>query len=196
MLSELSSPECGSSLGLVRRFRSARPLIFARASRNSTPMVASVRTWNSAVCWVSPGWVVARMERDAVGSDGERYSWARLYVGEIAADAHVAVRVRDRGRGRRVRLRRDCGASRSSRLAVTNQACQSSSTVGRDARGYDAIMTCRGSRTTWCTSIVGDSPVIPSTAARTCESRSRELAQYNHFELRVLCCSWQSPESA
>ena len=48
----------------------------------SDAMVASVRTWNSAVCWISPAWVVARFERESVGLDGEQYEWTRIYVGE------------------------------------------------------------------------------------------------------------------
>jgi hypothetical protein len=46
-------------------------------------MVASARTWLSSVCWVSPAWSVARLERDAVGEDGEQYAWAELIVFEI-----------------------------------------------------------------------------------------------------------------
>jgi hypothetical protein len=46
-------------------------------------MVASTRTWLSAVCWVSPGWTVTRFEREAVGRDGEQYTWTRLLVAEI-----------------------------------------------------------------------------------------------------------------
>jgi hypothetical protein len=37
--------------------------------------VAALRTWNSAVCWVSRDWCVARLEREAVGQDGETYAW-------------------------------------------------------------------------------------------------------------------------
>jgi hypothetical protein len=46
-------------------------------------MVASIRTWYSAVCWLSPTCYIVRMEREAVGLDGERYAWTRLYVGEL-----------------------------------------------------------------------------------------------------------------
>ncbi len=45
-------------------------------------MVASVRVWNSAVCWLSPTRLVARHEREAIGQDGERYEWTSLLVGE------------------------------------------------------------------------------------------------------------------
>lgn len=82
MLSELSSP----GMRFESRSRSAFPDRSAADLRESLQeldaMVTSVRTWNSAVRWVSPAWVVARMERDAVGPDGERYEWTRIYVGE------------------------------------------------------------------------------------------------------------------
>ena len=41
-------------------------------------MVASARSWYSAVCWLSPTWFVGRYEREAVGRDGERYAWTHI----------------------------------------------------------------------------------------------------------------------
>jgi hypothetical protein len=46
-------------------------------------MVASTRNWASAVHWVTPTICVHRHERHAVGLDGERYAWTRLYTSEI-----------------------------------------------------------------------------------------------------------------
>ncbi len=88
-------------------------------------MVASARAWSSAMCWLSPTWGVARLEREAVGRDGEKYAWARLQVVEFrdgrlaslcrfevddeeAAFAYAEERVR----------------AASSRLAVTNRASE------------------------------------------------------------------------
>jgi hypothetical protein len=51
--------------------------------RDLEASVASLRTWNSAVCWVSPDCGVARLERDAVGQDGETYSWTWLAVSSV-----------------------------------------------------------------------------------------------------------------
>jgi hypothetical protein len=45
--------------------------------------VAALRTWNSAVCWVSRDWCVARLEREAVGQDGETYAWTWLGVSAL-----------------------------------------------------------------------------------------------------------------
>ncbi|MFI5506966.1 ATP-binding protein [Mycobacterium sp. NPDC051804] len=46
-------------------------------------MVDSSRSWHSAVQWLTPHWVVARLEREAVGPDGERYAWSWLDVYEF-----------------------------------------------------------------------------------------------------------------
>ncbi|ORB68822.1 nuclear transport factor 2 family protein [Mycolicibacterium tusciae] len=78
-------------------------------------MVTSSRSWHSAVRWLSPQWVVARLEREAVGSDGERYAWSWLDVYEFkgrltsacrfdiedeeAAFAYAEERVREAGDG-------------------------------------------------------------------------------------------------
>ncbi len=37
----------------------------------------------SAAHWLSPTWVFARVEREAVGRDGDTYAWAWLLVSEI-----------------------------------------------------------------------------------------------------------------
>ncbi|OQZ91701.1 hypothetical protein BST11_07360 [Mycobacterium alsense] len=46
-------------------------------------MVASVRTWLSAVCWLSPTWCVTRLDREAVGPEAEQYAWTGTLVIEI-----------------------------------------------------------------------------------------------------------------
>jgi len=46
-------------------------------------MMESVRTWSSAICWLSPTWSVARQEREAVGQGGELFSWTRLMASEV-----------------------------------------------------------------------------------------------------------------
>jgi len=52
--------------------------------------VASMQSWHSAMCWMSPTCCVSRNERTAVGGDGERYTWTRLYVFEIRDGRGVA----------------------------------------------------------------------------------------------------------
>ncbi len=73
-------------LRIENRSRNAFPDRSATQLRDSIKelhaMVASVRSWHSAVCWISPTWTVFRHEREAVGHDGERYEWVRVLVGE------------------------------------------------------------------------------------------------------------------
>ena len=51
--------------------------------RRPEAMVASTRTWPSAVCWLPNGWFVVRLEREAVGRDGETYAWTWLNVSAV-----------------------------------------------------------------------------------------------------------------
>ena len=46
-------------------------------------MVKSLRSWFSSVHWLSPTLNVGRLEREGVGTDGERYTWVRILVDEI-----------------------------------------------------------------------------------------------------------------
>lgn len=66
------------------RSRSAFPDRDADALRTSleqlTAMVGSVRYWFSSISWVSPTTAVTRMDREAVGKDGEEYEWSRILV--------------------------------------------------------------------------------------------------------------------
>lgn len=43
-------------------------------------VVESWRTWNSAMCWLSPNCGVCRSERVGSGRDGEKYVWSDLVV--------------------------------------------------------------------------------------------------------------------
>lgn len=83
LFGELSSPD----LRVENRSLVAFPDRSASDLRESfghlDEMTASMRTWLSAVCWVSPAWSVSRLEREALGPDGERYDWTRLLVTEV-----------------------------------------------------------------------------------------------------------------
>ena len=46
-------------------------------------MVASSRTWLSVMRWLSAECSVTRLEREAIGNDGELYTWTRLLVSEV-----------------------------------------------------------------------------------------------------------------
>jgi hypothetical protein len=75
---------CTPDLHLENRSRSAFPDRSAGDLRASildlNTMVASTRTWMSAVRWLSPVCSIVRLEREAVGQDGEQYAWTRLLV--------------------------------------------------------------------------------------------------------------------
>jgi hypothetical protein len=89
LFGELSTPEMRAE----NRSRSGIPDRSASALRAGfgelNAMVASSRTWFSAVCWVSPALIVPRLEREAVGRDSEQYTWTRLVVTEIR-DGRIA----------------------------------------------------------------------------------------------------------
>ncbi|TXI42877.1 MAG: hypothetical protein E6Q57_14015, partial [Mycobacterium sp.] len=74
-------------LEIENRSRSVFPTRTAAELRRSVEelgaMVTSYRVWSPALRWLSPNWVVARHEREAVGSNGETLTWSRLYAGEI-----------------------------------------------------------------------------------------------------------------
>src|SRR4029077_9478502 len=112
-------------------------------------MVPSVRTWFGAVCWMSPDWVVTRVDRDAVGQYGEQYRWTRVAViavhngrlasvcqfeleDEAAAFAYAEERMR----------------ATSSRLAVTNRASQTAQALHRamSAADLEATIGCFSDR--------------------------------------------------
>ena len=68
---ELTVPELRDREPVALGFPDRSAAEFRASIEELDAMVASVRTWNSAVCWLSPNWVVARFEREAVGLDGE-----------------------------------------------------------------------------------------------------------------------------
>ena len=144
----------------------------ARQLRGAHAMVASARTWVSALHWVSPTWLVCRLEREAVGLDGEQYRGRGSTLRVPRRATHVGVRVRDRRRGGGVRLRRGAGAG-----------------GGQPARGHeprqrrgDARLTRRCTPTTStplsrptrissCTTIGGGSAVTRSRIGTGCGRR-------------------------
>ena len=86
-------------LQIENRSRSPIPLRTATDLPASTEqlntMVDSVRTWNSAVCWLSPTWSIGRTERQAVGPDGETYAWTYVIPTEIRDGRIVSIGVFD-----------------------------------------------------------------------------------------------------
>jgi ketosteroid isomerase-like protein len=84
LFDELFTPE----VRVENRSRSAIPNRSAREMRaglrDLDELVASSRTWISAMLWLTPDWNVTRWDREAVGPDGEQYAWTRLCVMEVS----------------------------------------------------------------------------------------------------------------
>ncbi|OBF37678.1 hypothetical protein A5724_10915 [Mycobacterium sp. ACS1612] len=83
----------GAYRELERRYYAGEGAAFAEAGEaqtewlvalnSATATAVSSRTWLSALLWVSPACCVDRIEREAVGNDGEPYAWTRLSVVEF-----------------------------------------------------------------------------------------------------------------
>ncbi len=161
-------------------------------------MVTSKRTWYSAMCWQSPTCCISRMEREAVGQDGEPYAWAWIYVVEVrdglmtsscqfdlddedAAFAYAETLV----------------TPRPSRLAVSNRASQTLEQARKAMQANDAHATSGfyADRFTYDDRrrISGDSIDDRAGLERAAE---RILAQYTQFEARTLAVRGESLQLA
>ena len=74
-------------LRIESRSRSLFPIPHRRGTPRSVEelgaMVESYRVWGPAACWLSSEWMVGVTTREAIGRDGEKYEWARIYVARI-----------------------------------------------------------------------------------------------------------------
>ena len=151
-------------------------------------MVASARAWSSAMCWLSPTWGVARLEREAVGRDGERYAWARLQVvefrdGRLASLCRFEVDDEDAA----FAYAEEKVRAASSRLAVTNRSCATvhAMNTAMQSRDIDGVVQC-------CSDLLvyddrrrlGGDPIDGRAAFRS--AFERILEQYSRFEWRIL----------
>ncbi|MDT5281832.1 MAG: hypothetical protein QOJ20_3027 [Mycobacterium sp.] len=152
-------------------------------------LVGSVREWLSAMCWVSPSWFVAHLDREAVGREGEQYEWTRLVVGEVrdgrlasvcdfdledededAAFAYAEERVRA-----------------ASRLAVTNRASESveAGWLAMRAHDVDGLVAVYSDRFEYDDRRrLSGYPIESSAALRA--AAERILEQYPDVEWRTL----------
>jgi class 3 adenylate cyclase/ketosteroid isomerase-like protein len=106
--------------------------------RELTTVVASVRTWVSAVCWVSQDWGVGRLEREAVGRDGEPYAWTWLNVCASRDGQFVSGCLFDpEDEEQAFAYAEERARTAVSRLAVTNRASRTHSEVMRALQSHD-----------------------------------------------------------
>jgi ketosteroid isomerase-like protein len=139
MFGELGAPELRfenrSSSGFPDRSAAA----FRATFEELTEMVTSVRSWHSAVCWLSQNSSVVRFEREAVGRDGEHYTWSWLVVSETR-DGRLALvcqfDIDDEGSAFAYAEQRVRETSR--RLVVENRASRVWRAVGQAMREHDA----------------------------------------------------------
>jgi ketosteroid isomerase-like protein len=183
-LGELSAPD----FRIENRSRSpfaARTLADFRASAEElNSMVATARLWNAAVSWISPTSGVMRQQREAVGFDGEKYAWTRLYAWEVRDGklAHICqFEVDDEAAAfayaeERMRARR----ATTSRLALTNSASRRYDAMARaaQARDVEAMIGCYADGFEYDDRRrTGGNPIDDLRTA--CE---QILAQYSRFE--------------
>ena len=161
---------------------------FRASVENLHAMVAWARSWESAVCWLSPTLDVSRYEREAVGQEGERFTWTHILVNEIrdgridsaclfdlddeeAAFAYAEERVR----------------ATTSRLAVANRASTTTDALGLASRtaDVDGAVSCYADRCVFDDRrrLSGD-PI--SGAAELRAATQRIFEQYSQFDWRTL----------
>ena len=148
-------------------------------------MVDSARAWCSAMCWISPAWAVARLEREAIGPDGEKYAWARLHVfeirgGRLASDCRFDVEDEESAFAYADERMR----ASTSRLAVRNRASERVEALLRAMRAADvgAAVECYADPLAYDDRrrLSGD-PVRSVADMRAAVERI--LKQYNHFDV-------------
>ena len=145
------------------------------------------------MCWLSPTCTVARCEREAVGKDGEPYTWSFAIVweirdGRVAAMCEFDLEDEDAAFGyaeERVR-------ATTSRLAVTNEACEAAVPFFRALNAHDPDSALKSVSNQFVFDdhrrFSGD-VVVGREAMRA--AIGRVLDQYTRFEFRVLAVRGQ-----
>src|SRR5262249_499083 len=101
--------------------------------------VVSTRTWHSTVRWLSPNWMVMRLDREAVGRDGENYQWAKVHVSEYRDGQFTSVCQFDiEDEDAAFAYADERMRATASRLAVSNLASRVWRAVGEAMRSHDA----------------------------------------------------------
>ncbi len=149
---------------------------------------SSLRSWVSAVCWLSPTCVVGRQERESVGPEGERYEWTRIYVGEFEGGIVTSLCDFDvEFEAQAFEYAEQLSRTAASRLAVDNRAAAAGKGLLRATKAgdLDTLMTLYADEFVYDDRrrISGD-PIVGRAALGAAFERLH--AQYNHFALRIL----------
>ena len=192
-LGDLADPE----MRFENRSRSVFPdrsLDEFRASiEELSAMVSSARAWYSAMRWLSPDCGVSRFEREAVGQDGEKYTWSRLYVSEFRGGrVTLSCQFDVEDEEQAFAYAEERMRARASRLAVTNRSCESVHAMANAlcANDIDAafVHLSEGYEYDDRRRLSGD-PIHGLAELRVAVERI--LAQYNRFEWRTLAVRGQ-----
>ena len=161
---------------------------FRSGQEELNAMVTSARTFNSAMCWLSPATAISRFEREAIGRDGERYAWSFIVVSEVHGGRVARVGQFDvDDEEAAFTYAEERARVAAGRLAVANGASQASDALGRatDAADCDGVVACYADAFVFDDRrrLSGD-PVRDAADLR--RGIERILAQYSHFEYRKL----------
>jgi hypothetical protein len=152
---------------------------------NLSEMVQSVRTWPSVVRWLSPTWVVARVEREATGPHGEAFSWTWINATEIRDGQFVSACLFDLDDEDAAFAYADERMKAGDhRLAVTNAASRRLNALMRagQMRNVDAMVDCYVEGF-----VYDDRRRLSGNPIRDLRATAeRILAQYSEFEARIL----------
>ncbi len=151
-------------------------------------MVESYRVWASASCWVSSDVMVARHEREAIGRGGEKYTWTRLYVGQVTDGLFTTLCEFDvDDEEAAFAYAEQLSRTAASRLAVDNRAAAAGKGLLRatEAGDLDTLITLYADEFVYDDRrrLSGD-PIVGRAALGAAFERLH--AQYNHFALRIL----------
>ena len=151
-------------------------------------MVTSVKTWQPAVCWLSPNYCVGRTEREAIGPDGEQYAWTRLHVFELRNGRLASMCEFELGDEEQAfahaeeRVRAD-----ASRLALRNKASETIAALARagQVRDLDAMFGWYSDGFTYDDRRrLSGNPITTGATLRFAQQRI--LEQYSHFDFHTL----------
>jgi ketosteroid isomerase-like protein len=188
LFNELTAPDLHVENRSLSVFGDPSAAEFRATFEELNTMVVSTRTWCSALCWMSPEWGIARLEREAIGQDGEKYTWARLHVIEIRKGRLVSLcRFELDDEEAAFAYAEDRVRATTSRLAVTNRASRviDISVRAMQARDVDAALALSSDRFAYEDHRhLSGNPVVGLSEMR--RALERLLAQYPHLVSRTL----------
>ena len=148
--------------------------------------VASQRHWVPVLHWLSPNCAVGLGEIEAVGTDGEEYSWSFIYVGECREGLLATAREFD-DEEQAFAYAESLVAGQPPRLPLTNHASEVADRVWAAMRAHDVD----AATATWSDTFLWDDrrllsgdPITNKAELRT--GFERIFQQYSTFEDRKL----------